>query len=139
MTKKVIYCCGCDTDVAARLTTGREVYPHRNDLYSLPFWKCDTCSNFVGCHHKTTERTKPLGVIPTYAIKEARKKIHAILDPLWKSNRMPRGKIYARIANDLGIPEYHTAEIRSVEVAEQVCQIVARLIEEANDPVPDSV
>jgi hypothetical protein len=72
-----IYCCKCGGYVNARLTDGKETYPHRPDLYGLPFWRCDTCKNFVGCHHKTKERTRPLGCIPTKAIKDARKKIHA--------------------------------------------------------------
>lgn len=77
-----IHCCECGNDVDARLTDGREIYPHRLDLFSLPFWKCDKCKNFVGCHHKTKYRTKPLGCIPTPEIKNARKQIHSLLDPL---------------------------------------------------------
>ena len=82
-----IRCCGCQKKVEARLTDGSEIYPHRKDLYSLPFWKCDVCGNFVGCHHKTKNRTRPLGCIPTPEIKNARKHIHAILDPLWQSGK----------------------------------------------------
>ena len=69
-------------DVEVRLTNGAEIYPHRKDLSELPFWKCDTCGNFVGCHHKTGDPTKPLGVIPTSEIKRARQHIHRILDPI---------------------------------------------------------
>ena len=124
---KSIWCCGCDAEVAARLTDGGEIYPHRKDLRSLPFWKCDTCGNFVGCHHKTADRTKPLGCIPTKAIKDARQHIHRILDPIWQSKRMPRSKVYALIAAKLGKDEYHTAEIRSVEEARQVWTIVSEI------------
>ncbi len=117
MTSRLIYCCGCSSDVNARLTDGAEIYPHRRDLASLPFWKCDACGNFVGCHHKTKQRTAPLGCIPTSEIKEARSHIHRILDPLWKSGRFKRRELYSKIANSLGIKEYHTAELRSVEQA----------------------
>jgi hypothetical protein len=68
-----IYCCGCESAVQARLTDGREIYPHRPDLADLPFWKCDGCGNHVGCHHKTNDRTRPLGNIPTPEIRIARK------------------------------------------------------------------
>ena len=91
-----LYCCGCSTDVNARLTDGREIYPHRPDLYSLPFWRCDNCKNYVGCHHKSKNRTHPLGCIPTPEIKEARKKIHAIIDPMWKSGAMTRKDVTKR-------------------------------------------
>ena len=122
-----IWCCGCEADVQARLTNGSEVYPHRRDLASLPFWRCDTCQNFVGCHHKTKQPTKPLGCIPTPEIKRARSHIHRILDPIWKRGKMERREVYIRIANALGIDEYHTADIRSVEEGRAVYKAVVDL------------
>src|SRR5689334_18018837 len=119
-----LYCCQCKDQVEARLANGGEVYPHRPDLADLPFWKCDGCGNHVGCHHKTKDRTRPLGNIPTKELKDARQHIHRILDPLWKEGRMPRGKLYAQIARELGIKEYHTAEIKTVEDARKVYAIV---------------
>ena len=117
-----MYCCGCLKDVEARLTNGEEIYPHRDDLHTLPFWKCDQCGNFVGCHHKTKNPTKPLGCIPTPEIKEARKRVHKILDPIWESGRIRRKELYAAISASLGW-KYHTAEIRSVEEANKVCKL----------------
>jgi len=78
----MIYCCGCLIKVNARLTDGSEIYPHRKDLSSLPFWVCDKCGNYVGCHHKTSNRTAPLGCIPTSEIRAARNRIHKMLDPM---------------------------------------------------------
>lgn len=124
---RTIFCCGCQADVSARLTDGREIYPHRRDLYSLPFWKCDACGNFVGCHHKTADRTNPLGCIPTPELKAARQHIHRILDPLWKGGGHNRTQLYASIASQIGVPVYHTAEIRTVEQARQVYRIVSEI------------
>jgi hypothetical protein len=123
---RAIYCCGCASDVQARLTDGSEIYPHRPDLHTLPFWKCDTCHNYVGCHHKTRDRTRPLGNIPTKELKNARSHIHRILDPIWKDGRMPRGKVYAKIAQRLGY-QYHTGEIKSVEEARKIYAIVREM------------
>lgn len=123
---KEIYCCGCKAKIAARLTNGKEIYPHRDDLHSLPFWKCDTCKNYVGCHHKTSNPTNPLGCIPTKEIKNARQHIHRILDPIWKSNKMSRNTIYAIIGQKTG-RQYHTAQIRSVEEAREIYKIVKEL------------
>jgi hypothetical protein len=95
-------------------------------LYELPFWKCDTCGNYVGCHHKTANPTKPLGVIATKEILEARKKLHALLDPLWKSKKIKRGQAYAYIGHRLGYP-YHNGEIRTIEEARTVYKIVGQL------------
>lgn len=118
-----IYCCGCSAKVAARLTDGAEIYPRRPDLADLPFWKCDVCGNFVGCHHKTQNRTRPLGCIPTPQIREARKLVHGLADPLWLSGRIERRALYAEISKRVGWT-YHTAKIRSVEEAKKVCLAV---------------
>lgn len=122
----IIHCCGCDKKIEARLTDGAEIYPHRTDLSGLPFWKCDECGNYVGCHHKTDDRTRPLGCIPTPEIKNARQHIHKILDPLWKDGSESRNQIYKKISAMLGW-SYHTAKIRSVEEARQVYKIVQGL------------
>ena len=118
-----LYCCGCTEMVNPRLTIGTEIYPHRPDLADLPFWKCDTCGNYVGCHHKTKDRTKPLGCIPTKEITAARKRIHALLDHIWQEGRMPRGKVYALLSKQIGYP-YHTGELRSLDDARIVYRAV---------------
>jgi len=122
----IIRCCGCGDKVEARLTDGTEIYPHRKDLSDLPFWKCDACGNFVGCHHKTENRTRPLGCIPTPEIKNARKHIHAILDPIWKSKQMKRKEIYKLLSDKLGW-QYHTTSIRSVDEAREVYRLVQNI------------
>lgn len=122
----IIYCTGCQKDVEARLTDGKERYPHRPDLYDIPFWRCDGCGNYVGCHHKTKQRTRPLGCIATPDILEARKKIHDLIDPIWKSGKMKRGSIYAYIGDHFG-RRYHTGEIRSMDEARAVYRIIAEL------------
>lgn len=107
-----IYCCACGRDVAARLTCGAEIYPHREDLSNLPFWRCDTCGNFEGCHHKTKNPTAPLGCIPTPELREARKKLHRLIDPIWQSGRMGRSELYEAISREVGW-KFHTAKTRS--------------------------
>jgi len=130
--KTRIYCCGCQRGVSARLTDGAEIYRHRKDLARLPFWKCDTCGNHVGCHHKTSTPTKPLGAIPTPELKRARSYIHDILDPLWKRKLVTRAYVYSRMASALKLQAYHTAEIRSVEearIAYRAAQAIARSVD----------
>lgn len=122
--KRLIRCCGCGGEkVEARLTDGTETYPRRKDLAKLPFWKCDACGNFVGCHHKTKNRTAPLGCIPTPELKNARQHIHRILDPIWKSGKFSRKELYAKITERVGW-KYHTAQIRTVEEAREIYKII---------------
>lgn len=121
-----IRCCGCNEKVEARLTNGKEIYSHCPDLHNLPFWKCDECGNFVGCHHKTKDRTRPLGCIPTPEIRKARGHIHKILDPLWqnaKRKNAKRKEIYELISDDLGY-KYHTANIRSIDEARKIYRFI---------------
>ena len=128
MTKsREIWCCGCEKKVHARLTNGAEIYPHRGDLAAQPFWRCDGCGNYVGCHHK--HGTAPLGCIPTPELRKARGHIHAILDPLWKSKKIGRSEIYAKLTEITG-RRYHTAHIRSVEEAREIYRHVQEIAKE---------
>lgn len=122
-----LYCCGCQAYTDARLTDGSEIYSHRPDLYDIPFWICDICGNYVGCHHKLPSRVQPLGDIPTPEIRNARNHIHAILDPLWKEGRHRRHELYQMIADALGKKRYHTAWIKSIDEARQVYLIIKQI------------
>ncbi|MBA2125096.1 hypothetical protein DLM45_02495 [Hyphomicrobium methylovorum] len=126
----LIWCCTCARDVEARLTSGAEVYPHRSDLADVPRWKCDGCGNHVGTHHKTKNPTKPLGNIPSNEIKYARIKIHELIDPLWKSGLLRRGKVYAKMSDALGYP-YHTGEIKTIDEARDVYRAAQGVIRTA--------
>ena len=111
-----IWCCQCQRDVEARLTTGAEVYPHRPDLADLLRWKCDGCGGHVGTHRKSMDPTKPLGNIPTPEIQRARIHIHNLIDPAWKARVVRRGAIYAHLSEKLG-REYHTAKLKTIDDA----------------------
>jgi hypothetical protein len=115
---RTIFCCECKADVDAHFITGKTAYPHRPDLFHKKFWQCQTCLNFVGTHAKGTSR-KPLGCIPNNEMKTARMKIHAVIDPVWKSRRMSRKEVYQSISEFLGY-EYHTGEIRDLETAKKI-------------------
>jgi len=124
--RKLIYCCGCQSDVDARLSDGQEAYPHRPDLYSLPFWFCDQCGNFVGCHHKTSSPTRPLGNIPTPELKRARQKIHKVIDPIWQSGAMKRNEVYANLSDAMGF-KYHTAKLRNMQEAKKALDAATQI------------
>lgn len=128
--RRAIWCCACNAEVQARLTNGAEVYPHRMDLHAVAMWRCDGCKGHVGTHHKRkADPVAPLGVIPTPELREARQKLHRLMDPLWRGGRMTRGQLYARITLEFG-REYHTGELRSLDEARKVWRIVQAIIEE---------
>ncbi|MGI4945866.1 MAG: zinc-finger-containing protein [Janthinobacterium lividum] len=126
-----LWCCACGAEVQARLTTCAEIYRHRQDLAHLPRWRCDACGNHVGCHHKTPDRTRPLGVIPDPAMAQARQHIHALLDPLWQHGRLKRSTVYARLTGVLG-RQYHTADLRSLDEARAIYIAVQNIAREVH-------
>jgi len=93
-----VICAYCDT--VAPLVFGREVYPHRPDLYAKPFYACHPCGAWVGCHPGTT---KPLGRLANAELRRAKMGVHERLDPLWRSGKAKRSTVYARLADRLGI------------------------------------
>lgn len=115
-----IYCGICDEVKEVIQVDGAKIYPHRPYLKNLIFWQCPECKGYVGSHKNSG---KPLGVIVPQVVKEWRKKIHAIIDPLFLSKKIYRNTLYKRIAKKLNIKEYHTANIRSVIEAEKVYHI----------------
>lgn len=126
MERRSIFCCGCIVSVPARLTSGEEIYPHRPDLAHIPFWVCPNCGNYVGCHYKTSNRIRPLGVIPTPELRAARNRLHRFIDPIWKSGKIGRKKLYGMISDELGY-EFHVAETRSVAEVDRIFNISVEL------------
>jgi len=116
----------CET--TARLTDGREIYPHRPDLADKPIWACTFCGDtYVGCHPGTED---PLGFPADAALREARILLHhRRIDPLWKNapvsggygrldtdgikqvQRAARGRVYGFLAARMGLTREtcHTA------------------------------
>ena len=113
-----IYCTACVSKVDARLTNGVDIYPHRPDLKDIPIWICDTCKNYVGCHHDSSKPTQPKGDIATAEVRKYRVQLHRLIDPLWKSKQIKRKHLYARMSKALGYT-YHTANICDRDSFEQ--------------------
>ncbi len=84
----------------ANLLTGKELYPHRRDLWAKKFWVCKPCDAWVGCHDGTS---KPLGILARREMRMARMEAHAVFDPIWKTGLMGRKDAYTWLAKQLGI------------------------------------
>ncbi len=94
---KAPICIECGS--VAKLTSGKAIYPHRPDLYSKHFYKCN-CGAYVGCHPDTTNA---LGTPAGAKTRNARKAVHAAFDPLWKNKLMKRSYAYQLLAEALEI------------------------------------
>jgi len=93
-----VVCNYCGKD--APLVSGKQVYPHRPDLYAKKFYRCMPCDAMVGCHPGTT---KPLGRLANDELRKAKMAAHAAFDPLWKNRLWKRKQAYAWLALKLNI------------------------------------
>ncbi|WP_371432908.1 zinc-finger-containing protein [Novosphingobium sp.] len=82
-----------------RLVSGKEIYPHRRDLYEKRFYLC-ACGAYCGCHPNSVV---PLGHPCGPETRRARHAAHAAFDPIWRSGRMTRASAYKWLAGELGI------------------------------------
>lgn len=93
-----VYCPYCRNE--APLVTGREVYPHRPDLFAKRFYACLPCGAWVGCHPGTTQR---LGRLANAEGRRLKMAAHAAFDPRWKEGGTKRKAAYRWLADQLGI------------------------------------
>lgn len=113
-----IYCCQSASIKLATLFLAKEMAAKPNG--SKPnsvYWVCECCGNHVGCSEQSSGIIKPLGVIATPEIRLARIHIHNKLDAIWKLGYRSRTEVYEYLSDALGIHEYHTANITSIEQA----------------------
>lgn len=122
---KEIYCCGCGKKMDAYLVSGLFIY-NTHKYSDKWFYQCAHCKNYVGCHPGTK---KQLGCIPTPVIRNARKIIHSILDPIFKSGKIKRRKLYKLISDKIGF-NYHTANLRTIEECRKAYKIIIEIDKE---------
>jgi hypothetical protein len=78
----------------------KEVYGKRFGKSYMCYY-CKDCDAYVGCHNNTK---KALGTMANKELREWRMKVHAILDPLWKSGKQTRGQVYQFLQDAFGEP-----------------------------------
>lgn len=114
----------------ARCVRSVEVY--RRD-YGGFVWVCGNwpqCDSYVGCHKGTK---LPLGILANKELRELKMKVHAMLDPLWKSGGFTRDQAYELLAKSMLIPyrECHIGEfdeLRCKAAIDCVKRIKAELV-----------
>lgn len=104
---KPVVCDYCNRP--AELVTGKEIFPHRPDLFPNVFWRCLPCEAWVGCHDQhpkwSPNGTSPLGRLANAELRRAKNRAHNAFDPLWRGPRriMKRTEAYKWLARELGI------------------------------------
>ena len=99
----------------------KEIYG-RNYGKSYMCYYCKDCDTYVGCHNNTKT---PLGTMATRELREYRKKVHAKIDPLWKTGKCSRGHLYSFITKMLG-HQYHTGE-SNIETCKTILEMEIEL------------
>ena len=121
----IVFCCVCNQDVNVNRVTGRDIYPHRKDLYHLSLIQCEKCKSHAGCHQNNG---KPLGSIPTPELRKLRVQLHARFDYLWKSKQLTRFQAYQQMSEILG-KEFHIGDVRSKSEYDKVVAAINKIRE----------
>lgn len=96
-------------NAAARLVTGDVIYPDvvTAAVAEALFWQCEPCDAYVGTH-RNSKRAAPFGSLANKELRAMRRRVHVLLDPLWRSGDMTRAEAYAWLAKRLGMDERRT-------------------------------
>lgn len=94
-----VICHYCNKE--AEKVTGSVMYPHREDLSHLIFWRCVPCKAHVGTHKQTDGI--PLGKLANEADRMARRLAHSRFDLLWRVKKMPRSLAYQLLSAHMGM------------------------------------
>ena len=107
--------------------TGKDVYPHRKDLWTKIFFVCEPCDARVGCHPNTEE---PLGNLANVELRQWRMQAHSFFDNIWKKKQLSRGKAYAWLRSKTGL-DHHACHIGSMSIDQ--CKVVIKHCKEREE------
>lgn len=93
-----VFCPYCKSET--KLVGGKEMYPHRKDLYYKKFYICYPCDAYVGCHGTSNN---PLGIPANKHLRSLRSTCHLFFDRKWKSKSMTRTEAYSWMSLNLGL------------------------------------
>lgn len=131
-----VICPYCKAD--AELVTGREIYPHRSDLFRLKFWRCKPCGAYTGTH-KDSKRHAPKGRLANAELRKARIEAHTSFDPLWKDGGIyNRKEAYRWLRDTLGMERQPHIGFMDVEQCMRVVELCSAITDEDNEDWTDN-
>ena len=99
----------------AEFVDNKEIYGKRYGKSYMTYW-CRECDARVGTHNNSKI---PLGTMAKADLREARKKAHSVIDPLWQSKKYKRKTVYLRLKEAFG-KEVHIGETKTPEECEEI-------------------
>ena len=125
----------------AELVGGDKVYGGNEKYNNISVWSCEDCEAWVGCHPPNMRygRTgiEPLGKLAKKELREARRLVHGVFDPMWKEGvySVPYGRksAYAELAKrlDISVDECHIAMF-DVEMCQKALDAVREMIRDSD-------
>jgi len=100
----------------AKWCANSEVYGRTYGKSYMCYW-CKDCDAYVGCHNNTKI---PLGTMANKELRKKRMEVHDIIDPLWKSGKYSRKKIYSDLSDAFG----KTVHIAEADI--KMCEIIIK-------------
>lgn len=111
MLSRRIYCCGCKKPVKA------------DYLDNDSTWACPTCSASVVCHMGTIN---PIGYLQSKEMLNARGHLHDAIRELADLTGSSNSFIYAELSKALGVRQFSTAKIKTIEDARVIYCMLLR-------------
>jgi len=107
----------------AKWCENKEVYGKNYGKSYMCYW-CKPCNAYVGCHNNTR---KALGTMANKELRKWRIKVHAKIDPIWrtgsdKTNKNYRRKKLYRKLHDIFGFEVHVGK-SDIEMCQKILQV----------------
>ena len=93
-----------------KLKSGKDVFPHREDLFKKWFYVCEEHDTRVGCHRDSKE---PMSLEMAGAqLRLLRSQVHGMFDPLWKNkhfNSRVHAYLWLSLEMNISIKKCHVS------------------------------
>lgn len=64
-------------------------------------------------------------------IKQIKQQIHQMIDPVWQSGVMSRGRIYERLSRATGLDDFHNRTLRDMRIGRKALAEATKIYYEA--------
>ena len=114
----------------AVLVNGTALFPFQEDGATELYWTCTPCDAYIGTYRNSTE---PRGRLANPELRDAKRRLHKVYDPLWKAFPKPertseKHRVRKWLARRLHIPQdqcfFGIFDLDMAERAIEICEEV---------------